>query len=301
MVIKMVNDVSERRRYLDGPCDSRGLLECCSGSFGLQHPERLGGQDGLFSTSARWRSFWTSTPADPAISTSKSNDAGSEAAIRKGALLVGDTVNMLFAPGLKTQYFSSLVTDLVLTYRLEEWTTNEPVKVRSFRTTLEVAAELGLFEALPACVQQSLAAGGPLLLTRGCRSKNATSGPTTISSRSTKSGTRGLRFRLFVYFEKIDTLSTDGAERFVVLGLVDSALHGFLWSSSTGANSSRLAQARLLEELRSAISQRGTRSARPEAGEGIEVVRVCPSDQDGRAAATAATVSKATSSRRRAT
>ena len=45
------------------------------------------------------------------------------------------------------------------------------------------------------------------LLTLGCRSKSASSGPTTVSSRSTRSGTLGLRFRWFVYFETVDVLS----------------------------------------------------------------------------------------------
>ena len=84
-----------------------------------------------------------------------------------------------------------------------------------------------------------------------------------------------------------------------MLGLVNSSLR-----SSFGvhprAQPLTLVQAQPLKQIRFDIPQRRESSARPEAGEGIEVVRDCASDQDGKAAATAATVLKAISSRRHA-
>ena len=136
------------------------------------------------------------------------------------------------------------------------------------------------------------------LSTLGCRSKSASSGPTTVSRRSTRSGTLRLRLGLFVCFEAIDVLSFSRRCR--------KRWECWAWSTLLpvvpvefiihGRNRSRSHK----HDLWSSFVARSKPSSRPEASEGFEVVRACASDQDGQAADTAVTVSKAISSRRHA-
>ena len=149
-----------------------------------------------------------------------------------------------------------------------EWATNEPEDVHFFRTTLQVAAGVGLFEALPACVQPSLAVG--TVIDTRMPFKSASSGPTTISSKSTRSGTLSPRSRSLIYFETIDVLSVNRQCR-----------------KRCGAGLRVHSRAQPLRPAQTPLEQIRPRT---QASEGFEVLPACASDQDGQAATTAATL-----------
>ena len=97
---EMVDDGSELRRYLDGPCNSRGTLECCSGSFVSQHPESLGRHDDLFGHSGAGDHFGADTLADTRASPMMRATKQQTGSVPPGC----DTVNMLFSP---SEFFGS--------------------------------------------------------------------------------------------------------------------------------------------------------------------------------------------------
>ena len=131
---------------------------------------------------------------------------------------------------------------------------------------------MGLFEALPACVEQSLAA------VDRHRLEDTDPRARDVGRRLCRAGRReaGCLRRTRC------SLSADSAERVVMLGLVNSSLRGSTNGLRPQAQPLTLAQARLLEQLRCEVPQRGEPSVRPEAGEGFEVVRARASDQDGK-------------------
>ena len=182
---------------------------------------------------------------------------------------------------------------------LDELTTKESEEVHSFRMTLEVAAVWVYWRYF------QLAVSNPWL--------QATIVDTGMPIQEREQWADN-------YFEQVDEkrdawltipflrLFRDG-RRALFQATVQKAL--WCWARSIllsvvlgrvhpHAQRLTLAQARLLEHLRCELSQCGAPSVRPERGRGFEVVCACVSDQDGKEAATAATVSKATNSRRHA-
>ena len=109
----------------------------------------------------------------------------------------------------------------------DDWATIEPEEVRLLTTTLEVAADVGLVEALSACDQQSPSCWR-LFSTLGCRSKSASSGPTTILSKLDEQRDAWLTIPFVRFFPRRPTcpLSTDRAESVLELGLGKSSLRG---------------------------------------------------------------------------
>ena len=238
------------------------------------------------------------TLADTAVvSTSKSNDASSAAASWKGASCVRHRQHALLA-----RLWNSSVPQLVATgsalrmalilcstYTLDEWTTNEPQSVRLFRTTIEVTS------GWVCLVHSQLAFTNPWLLATVIDTRMPTQEPEQWADNCFEKVDEKRDAWLtipFVSRRSTCSLSTDRAESVVVLGMVNSSLRGSCGVHPL-AQPVALAQARPLSPLRHDIPQCRDPSGRPEAGEGIEVVRACASDQDGKAAGTAATVSQA--------
>ena len=88
-----------------------------------------------------------------------------------------------------------------------------------------------------------------------------------------------LSIPLVFFFDTMDVLSFNRhCRKRCAAGIGQFFSPYFLWSSSTGATVHARAKATPLEQLCCEIPQRREPRARPEAGEGIEVVRACACD-----------------------
>ena len=134
MVIKWLVMAADAGGILADLVTVNANWECCSGSFGLQHSERLGGQDYLFSPSGAGDHVGTDTQADRAFfSTGKSDDAGREAASWKGTSCVRRRQHALFAR-LQNSSGSALRMALIWSHTyhsFQERATNEAEEVPS--------------------------------------------------------------------------------------------------------------------------------------------------------------------------